>query len=130
MKIYSFKNELYSSLKDCINDNNIIKIPTAQNLPEDLLKKLNINIIDLKNRELEQFIIKQSQKVKAYRNKLLAETDKYVLPDYPITQLDLLSMMTYRQYLRNYTRQEEWWKEKPLTFETWNSSLKNNNFYE
>ena len=36
------------------------------------------------------------------RNKLLNESDKYILPDYPITSNNLILVKQYRQQLRNY----------------------------
>ena len=40
---------------------------------------------------------------KTNRNRLLASTDKYVLPDYPIANSNLELVKTYRQQLRDYT---------------------------
>lgn len=37
------------------------------------------------------------------RNKLLLESDKYVLLDYPITSNNLILIKDYRQNLRNFT---------------------------
>ena len=36
------------------------------------------------------------------RNKLLNESDKYILPDYPITSNNLILVKQYRQNLRDY----------------------------
>jgi len=36
------------------------------------------------------------------RNKLLNETDKYLMSDYPITSNNLVLIKQYRQDLRNY----------------------------
>ena len=36
------------------------------------------------------------------RNKLLSESDKYLLSDYPITSNNLILIQQYRQQLRNY----------------------------
>ena len=36
------------------------------------------------------------------RNQLLKESDKYLLPDYPITSNNLILIKQYRQELRNY----------------------------
>ena len=36
------------------------------------------------------------------RNQLLKESDKYLLPDYPITPENLELIKTYRQQLRDY----------------------------
>lgn len=37
------------------------------------------------------------------RNKLLNESDKYLMPDYPITPENLILIKEYRQKLRDYT---------------------------
>ena len=36
------------------------------------------------------------------RNKLLTESDKYMLVDYPINESDKVKILTYRQELRDY----------------------------
>ena len=36
------------------------------------------------------------------RNQLLKESDKYLLPDYPITSNNLILIKQYRQELRDY----------------------------
>lgn len=36
------------------------------------------------------------------RNKLLLDTDKYLLPDYPISPENLIIIKQYRQSLRDY----------------------------
>ena len=36
------------------------------------------------------------------RNKLLNESDKFMLPDYPITSNNLILIKDYRQQLRDY----------------------------
>ena len=36
------------------------------------------------------------------RNKLLSDSDKYVLPDYPISSNNLILIKEYRQNLRNF----------------------------
>jgi hypothetical protein len=38
------------------------------------------------------------------RNQLLDKTDKYVLPDYPITPDNLIIIKDYRQKLRDFTK--------------------------
>ena len=40
---------------------------------------------------------------KKIRNNLLLETDKYLLPDFPITPENLIIIKEYRQQLRNFT---------------------------
>jgi hypothetical protein len=41
---------------------------------------------------------------KNIRNQLLDKTDKYVLPDYPITPDNLIIIKDYRQKLRDFTK--------------------------
>ena len=41
------------------------------------------------------------------RNKLLAQSDKYLLPDFPITPENLELVKQYRQQLRDYMNLEE-----------------------
>ena len=36
------------------------------------------------------------------RNQLLKESDKYLIPDYPITESNLMLVREYRQALRDY----------------------------
>lgn len=47
------------------------------------------------------------------RNQLLEETDKYVLPDYPITSENLQLIKQYRQALRDFTSNNYVLPEKP-----------------
>ena len=58
------------------------------------------------------------QRMREQRDSLLAETDVYLLPDYPITEEKLDEILKYRQALRDITEQEGWprnivWPEKP-----------------
>jgi hypothetical protein len=48
------------------------------------------------------------------RNQLLAESDKYVLVDYPISTDDLLIIKEYRQKLRDFTNNDFIIPEFPL----------------
>lgn len=41
--------------------------------------------------------------LKNKRNLILAETDKYLLADFPITPEELIIVKEYRQLLRNFT---------------------------
>ena len=56
--------------------------------------------------------------VRQYRNNLLDETDKFVsIPDFPIDSKTKELYIEYRQYLRDYTKLEDWWKQEPKKFE-------------
>ena len=50
---------------------------------------------------------------KNIRNELLLETDKYVLPDFPITPDNLIIIKDYRQKLRNFTENNYELPERP-----------------
>lgn len=56
---------------------------------------------------------------RAERDFLLFTSDKYMLSDFPITEEEREKWVAYRQYLRDYTKQENWWEESPKTFEDW-----------
>jgi hypothetical protein len=61
--------------------------------------------------EEEKQIIGEDPEIKRLRliftrNQLLAESDKYVLIDYPISADDLLIMKQYRQQLRDFTNND------------------------
>lgn len=58
-------------------------------------------------------------KVRMERNYLLSETDYTQLSDAPITEEDKAKYREYRQYLRDYTEQENWWLQNPDDYETW-----------
>lgn len=52
------------------------------------------------------------------RNKLLQDSDYYILPDYPSTEEGLSEVKAYRQLLRDIPKQEQYpfeinWPEKP-----------------
>ena len=50
---------------------------------------------------------------KNIRNQLLLETDKYVLPDFPITPDNLIIIKDYRQKLRDFTKNNYELPERP-----------------
>jgi hypothetical protein len=50
---------------------------------------------------------------KNMRNQLLLETDKYVLPDFPITPDNLIIIKDYRQKLRDFTKNNYELPERP-----------------
>ena len=59
----------------------------------------------IKNNSIEHY--------KKIRNELLIETDKYLLPDFPITPEQLEIVKQYRQALRNFTDNNYQMPEKP-----------------
>jgi hypothetical protein len=51
--------------------------------------------------------------LKNTRNLILGETDKYLLPDFPITPEQLEIIKTYRQQLRDFTNNNYIMPDKP-----------------
>ena len=61
-----------------------------------------------------------AQEKRAERDNLLAQTDKYMLPDFPITDEEREQYKAYRQYLRDVPEQPEFPSVELLSFEDWN----------
>ena len=61
-----------------------------------------------------------SAQKRAERDNLLAQTDKYMLPDYPITDEEREQYKAYRQYLRDLPEQAGFPSVELLSFEDWN----------
>lgn len=55
-------------------------------------------------------------RVREIRDNALEQTDKYMIVDFPISDEDRETMKQYRQYLRDYTKQNNWWESLPMTF--------------
>lgn len=51
--------------------------------------------------------------LKHTRNLILNETDKYLIPDYPITPENLIIVKEYRQQLRDFTQNDYIMPDKP-----------------
>lgn len=62
-------------------------------------------------------------RVKSVRNNYLYATDFTQIPDSPFTKEEKSKYAEYRQYLRDYTENENWWLENPLRFEEWIKTL-------
>lgn len=66
----------------------------------------------------ELVLVSQKIAVRSVRNEYLEDTDKFVsVPDFPITEKEKNKYIDYRQYLRDYTKLEDWWKQEPKKFE-------------
>ena len=60
---------------------------------------------------------------RAERDNLLAQTDKYMLPDFPITEEKLAQYKAYRQYLRDLPEQAGFPNVEIMTFEQYVESI-------
>lgn len=61
----------------------------------------------------------RKQQVRVVRNQYLEQTDKYMIPDFPVTVAECKKYKAYRVYLRDYTLEDNWWLANPKTFEEW-----------
>ena len=64
-----------------------------------------------------------SAQKRAERDNLLAQTDKYMLPDFPITGEKLAQYKAYRQYLRDLPEQAGFPNVEIMTFEKYVESI-------
>ena len=62
---------------------------------------------------------RRSAEVRAERNELLCQTDKYMLADFPVAEDERELYRQYRQYLRDVPEQEDFPDEAIKTFEEW-----------
>lgn len=60
------------------------------------------------------------KQVRAVRNNYLEQTDKYLsVTDFPITDEQKEQYRQYREYLRHYPEQTDWYKANPKTYDEW-----------
>ena len=76
----------------------------------------------LKGYSPEKPVEEKEAEARAVRNQYLSDTDKYMIPDFPITEEERQQCKDYRKYLRNYPETENWYEQNPLTFEEWKES--------
>lgn len=72
--------------------------------------------------EPEPYVPTQEDKenqVRSTRAYYLQQTDYTQLSDAPFTEEEKASYREYRQYLRDFTEQEEWWEMTVPTYEEW-----------
>lgn len=62
-------------------------------------------------------------RVRGIRNQMLDESDKYMVSDFPLTDEERVQMGLYRQYLRDYTKQNNWWESLPDGFADWRANI-------
>lgn len=62
-------------------------------------------------------------RVREIRNQMLDESDKYMISDFPLTDEERVQMKLYRQYLRDYTKQNNWWESLPDGFADWRANI-------
>lgn len=71
----------------------------------------------------EKAIKLKKEQVRAIRNSYLADTDKYMIVDFPISDQEREEYKGYREYLRNYTKIDKWYENNPVDFQTWKQDI-------
>lgn len=110
-----------------LKDNKIIAINDSGKFPcliyDEVVEDTEHHVEDYQQYNGEYVLdlpIEEKQaRVREVRNQYLADTDLYMIADFPITEELRNQYKAYRQYLRDYTLGENWWEENPLTFEDW-----------
>lgn len=92
-------------------DEFLLKIRNRQGIERDIENNLGSWLQMAKDIEYNKMITR----IREDRNKLLEESDKYLLADYPITELERERIIKYRQQLRDITKQKmcPYWVEFP-----------------
>lgn len=72
----------------------------------------------------EKSVEQKQADVRSIRNQYLEQTDKYLsVSDFPIDDDTKEQYRLYRQYLRDYTKEEGWCEHNPMTFEEWKEKV-------
>lgn len=61
----------------------------------------------------------KEQFIRSIRDAYLMRWDFSQLRDAPFTEEEKNVLAEYRQYLRDYTKGENWWEQEPATYEDW-----------
>lgn len=70
----------------------------------------------------EQLKLAKKENIRTKRNNMLKLSDEWGISDREQTE-EVLSHKKWRLYLRNYTKQENWWEQNPLSFDEWKESF-------
>lgn len=116
-----------------IKDNKIIAINDSGNFPcliyDEVVVDTEHNPEDFIMAENE-FVLKTDEKAIDYKKEQIRAVRNQYLEDYVdpyqlvirwnnLSQEEQEDLSNYRQYLLDYTDQENWWEENPKTFDEW-----------
>lgn len=116
VKIYKYKGVEYPNWESCKANFPNTSFVAESELPPEVFANLGITVIERQETEPG---LRPDETIRAKRDALLSETDKYLLPDFPIGQIELDTVKAYRQYLRDYTKQSGWENTEPLEYDQW-----------
>ena len=64
-----------------------------------------------------------AEEKRAIRNKYLTDSDKYMLPDFPVSDEERALWVKYREYLRNITKAPNFPNVDVLNFKNWKEQI-------
>lgn len=64
-----------------------------------------------------------AEEKRAIRNQYLTDSDKYVLPDFPVSEEERALWVKYRKYLRNITKDPNFPNVDVLNFKNWKEQI-------
>ena len=104
MKIYSYKgidHKTERAVREAIFKEERKALPVCKNVED--WARFGVELITLKDEVTQEQL---AQQARSKRDTLLSRTDYYVMPDYPATEEGLAEVKTYRQALRDITKQD------------------------
>lgn len=115
-----YQNELATMLAETreeLEKNRFIKFTNIVEVP---FAKMYNGVIYLSDKELT---VAKQEYIRGVRNNYLVEYVDGAVSN-PLRWADMSQDLkdiytNYRQYLLDYTKQENWWEQNPLTFEEW-----------
>lgn len=110
-----------------LKDNKIIAINDSGKFPcliyDEVVEDTEHHVDDYQQYNGEYMLdlpIEEKQaRIREVRNQYLADTDLYMIADFPISEEERNQYKAYRQYLRDYTNSENWYEQNPLDFNEW-----------
>lgn len=64
-----------------------------------------------------------AEEKRAIRNQYLTDSDKYMLPDFPVSEEERALWVKYREYLRNITKAPNFPNVDVLNFKNWKEQI-------
>lgn len=105
-KLYKLQEQEYTTLDAVREVLNHIAFPA--NPSDELLQSMGVIVEErpdpVPDPQVERMF--KEQAIREERNRLLAETDYLLMPDYPLSEEELVEVKAYRQQLRDLTEQE------------------------
>ena len=116
---YTYNNIMYYTWDSCKKNFPTTVFPSEENLTNELLDMFKIKRGVIEIPDNLSIINNKKKDIRQIRNDMLKDSDKYLMRDFPIEQVLLDSVMSWRNYLREYTKGDKWWEQEPLSFDEW-----------